>query len=312
MGDIVKSTLTAKVVSLINEKGGVGKSTVTGLFAEYLAILKSKRVLLIDMDGQCNLSQIYTEMVFGSEAKYPPTHPEYDPLDDFWKGRVDKNPSISDIYYGKMVIPYPTLFNPEKGVPGIIDIIPNNGIKMESLVSEHKDADRKNSLDSRRLIERLREFVTHPSVQSEYDYIVIDSSPKKDPIFRAVIGASDYILTPYEPSELSISGIQSIISATIQQSRERIDGQSITFIGAFPNRYMQRYKHQTIAIDEARKHLGQYHVPEAIWLKDRSAISKRTKSSWETPDSIFHLKPSDEARSEAESLMEFIFKKIEG
>lgn len=48
----------AVVVSVINLKGGVGKSTIVMILAEYLAFHFRKRVLLIDMDAQANLSYI--------------------------------------------------------------------------------------------------------------------------------------------------------------------------------------------------------------------------------------------------------------
>lgn len=48
--------VAATTVSIINLKGGVGKSTLTMLLGEYLAFRHSKSVLLIDMDAQANLS----------------------------------------------------------------------------------------------------------------------------------------------------------------------------------------------------------------------------------------------------------------
>ena len=39
-----------------NRQGGVGKSTVTMMLAHALAILGKKRVLVIDLDTQCNSS----------------------------------------------------------------------------------------------------------------------------------------------------------------------------------------------------------------------------------------------------------------
>lgn len=46
------------VVSIINLKGGVGKSTLAMMISEYLAFRFGKRVLLIDMDAQANLSYL--------------------------------------------------------------------------------------------------------------------------------------------------------------------------------------------------------------------------------------------------------------
>ena len=50
----------AITISIINLKGGVGKSTLAMIIAEYLSLhfRYNKRVLLIDMDAQANLSYI--------------------------------------------------------------------------------------------------------------------------------------------------------------------------------------------------------------------------------------------------------------
>src|SRR5271154_5984796 len=45
-----------QIISIANQKGGVGKSTLSSLFAYYLAEKKSARVLAVDLDSQRNLS----------------------------------------------------------------------------------------------------------------------------------------------------------------------------------------------------------------------------------------------------------------
>src|SRR5271166_655729 len=45
----------AKIISVFNNKGGVGKSTICWNLGDALG-QKSKKVLLIDFDPQCNLS----------------------------------------------------------------------------------------------------------------------------------------------------------------------------------------------------------------------------------------------------------------
>lgn len=47
-----------EIYSWVAQKGGVGKTMLCYNFAEYLAY-KGKKVLLIDCDRTCNLSQIY-------------------------------------------------------------------------------------------------------------------------------------------------------------------------------------------------------------------------------------------------------------
>lgn len=46
-----------KILVISNNKGGVGKTFTSKTLAEYAVIVKNKKVLLIDLDPQCNLSR---------------------------------------------------------------------------------------------------------------------------------------------------------------------------------------------------------------------------------------------------------------
>ena len=58
-----------KVISILNLKGGVGKTTTAIHLAEYL-VSQNKRTLLIDLDGQCNLTQFYNVEVSKTNNVY--------------------------------------------------------------------------------------------------------------------------------------------------------------------------------------------------------------------------------------------------
>ena len=45
-------------ICVANYKGGVGKTTVVCLLGYYLAELTGRKVLLIDIDPQCSLSEV--------------------------------------------------------------------------------------------------------------------------------------------------------------------------------------------------------------------------------------------------------------
>ncbi|MBF4279759.1 ParA family protein, partial [Vibrio anguillarum] len=46
-----------KIISLVNEKGGVGKTTMTFNLAYYLSAIEDKKVLVVDLDPQFNLTR---------------------------------------------------------------------------------------------------------------------------------------------------------------------------------------------------------------------------------------------------------------
>lgn len=49
--------MSGKVISFINMKGGVGKTTLCVGVSDYFAHYKNKKVLLIDLDPQFNATQ---------------------------------------------------------------------------------------------------------------------------------------------------------------------------------------------------------------------------------------------------------------
>ena len=51
-----------KIIAVVNNKGGVGKTTTSRFLAEYFSIVKNEKVLAIDMDPQANFSNRYLKM----------------------------------------------------------------------------------------------------------------------------------------------------------------------------------------------------------------------------------------------------------
>ena len=168
-----------------NNKGGVGKTGVSAMFAEYCSLILKKKTLAIDLDGQCNFSSRYLPMEVdpsSPEGHIPPIHPDYDPTDpedEDWDGRS----SISDIFYGKPVIPYPTYISD-------LDVAPANGSRL--LSAEHV---RKNEV-AHKVHDRLNEFLSLPEVKSTYDVVVIDTAPSKGPLTISAVRAATHIVIP--------------------------------------------------------------------------------------------------------------------
>lgn len=67
--NIKKGNTMAEVISLINEKGGVGKSTSAITIAQILAI-SEYNVLLIDLDPQMNTTKMFGQAEANPDINY--------------------------------------------------------------------------------------------------------------------------------------------------------------------------------------------------------------------------------------------------
>ena len=114
----------AKVIVSATHKGGEGKTTNSIMLAEYSALIKKYKTLIIDMDPQANFSGRYIHMDYDPAykgGKIPTLHPDYEPNVDLdWDGRSN----IANIFYGEEVIPYPT------SIPNL-ELIPAHSIKLQ-------------------------------------------------------------------------------------------------------------------------------------------------------------------------------------
>ena len=177
-----------KVISLVNMKGGIGKSTLTANLAwEYSAYEQwSKRVLVVDLDPQFNVSQY----LLGA---------------DRYKNEIfiPNEPTTWDIFEQNTRIPgkTKTSLDPSNVIKravtinggGIIDIIPSRLELSYSL----KNPAQKEFL--------LAEFLNN--VKSNYDLIIIDCPPTESLLTTSAYLATDFVLVPVKPEFLSMIGL---------------------------------------------------------------------------------------------------------
>ena len=165
-----------KVISIINLKGGVGKTTTATSLAELLAIgdekrkRKGSRVLLLDNDKQGNTSQLF-------EA--------YNPNEEAAAVRVIKSGKIEE----------KDLVAAGRG----LDLIPCNYF-MELAELEIK-ADAKN-----RQHDRYKKALA--AVSANYDYCVIDNPPDLGMNVINALMATDEIIIPVSLDAYSLDGLE--------------------------------------------------------------------------------------------------------
>ncbi|TAE59077.1 MAG: ParA family protein [Nostocales cyanobacterium] len=167
----------ATVVSMINMKGGVGKTTLTFNLAWYCAWKMRLRVLAIDLDPQANLSQYF----MGAER---------------YLGHIqNKGYTVVDIFH-----------TPILSVAGkcIYDVSYCYNITLDIVASRLELA--WNLIDPKCKIEEiLPQFLS--AINHHYDLIIIDCAPTESILTIAAYKSSRYVIVPVKPEFLAAIGL---------------------------------------------------------------------------------------------------------
>lgn len=209
-----------KIISVFNNKGGVGKTTLTFHVAHSLAEMGHK-VLVVDADPQCNLTiyalnQEYIHDVWETEDPF---------IDEGYESTKNK---LSDQAFEKITsnprsIHY--LLKPTEEGTGEHDrwpppvpltdnlhIIPGRltlHLYEEKVASRWTDVYRGEPL-AIRTITRIRALAEKYSGVYDYDYVLIDTSPSLGALNKVIISTVDGFFIPASPDLFSLYGIKNI------------------------------------------------------------------------------------------------------
>lgn len=195
-----------KIIGVINEKGGVGKTSGVITFSEILG-LAGYNVLLIDFDPQRNATSTYKreedkDIVFADE--------QY--LDLFCK-KVDKD-TVKNMLL-------PTDYENVSLLPGS-EYFKTILYDIYNLNTETNGA-----------IRPILQQNLLP-LKDDFDYIIIDNSPFDSETSKCSICASDFVLTPVNADGFSFDGIVAL-TKTIADINGRY-GTNVNFKGIYFNR----------------------------------------------------------------------------
>jgi chromosome partitioning protein len=203
----------AKIITISNSKGGVGKTTASYTLGQGLAAL-GNRVVQVDMDIQGNQSRslnllgedglppdgLFYLMTVGSDLE--------DVLVEFPMER------LANIFDSRHAPPAPT-------EPGSLDLLP--GYKRTALIAEDI---RNRGYDILRLQEKLM-----PLVES-CDYIIFDTPPGMFPLMPSVYTMSDFLLVTTLPAQWSVDGVSDILQT--RQNQVRSGYTNVSLLGVQP------------------------------------------------------------------------------
>lgn len=209
-----------KIISVFNNKGGVGKTTLTFHMAHALAEL-GKKVLLIDADPQCNLTiyalhQEYIHKLWEEEDGF---------IDEGFESTKSKMTSTEFKKLTSKTRSLHYLLKPTEEGTGDHETLPPPTELAKNLhiipgrltlhLYEEKVASRWNDIYrgeplAIRTITRIRTLSEMYSEIYEYDYVVIDTSPSLGALNKIIISTVDGFFVPASPDLFSLYGIKNI------------------------------------------------------------------------------------------------------
>jgi len=278
------SKLKCLILTVAQQKGGVGKTTWARILAEYFSLVRQVRVLLIDLDPQCSLSQRFILMErdpLVEDGVLPPIHPEYDPeTEKDWNGRSP----ITNIFMGLPVLPYNT------HLP-LVDVLPGHASMLQEVVKQRPEELKE------KVLNRLREFLRGRDVQEEYDVIVIDTPPSRNPLTQSALRASSHVLMPMEPEVQAVEGLVHMLAFWRSEQRLRNKDDRLELVGVLPNKCRKVALHeQILEAMRANPALSPHILPFEVGLRVAYSESDHPEAR---PKSVLQLAASDDSRREA-------------
>lgn len=225
-----------KIVSFINLKGGVGKTTTAVNIAATLSHTYNKRVLLVDLDPQTNA----TVSVISQKS---------------WESQQQANQTIYNLFLDKLN--GTSIFDINRavlrGVGGIanLDLLPSSLflIEIQDYILEISNKAFVNYVD---VIGNEIQTIKH-----NYDYIIIDCPPNLGAITLNGINISQYYIVPTVPDILSKIGINLILNR-IEAFKQKKHTCSIQLAGIIFTKIDNRTSlHASTMMEIRRGQLGQ-------------------------------------------------------
>ncbi|MCI8548548.1 MAG: ParA family protein [Bacilli bacterium] len=195
-----------KTIALVNQKGGVGKTTTSINLSASLAVL-GKKVLLIDLDPQGNT----TTGVGINKADIERS------IYDVLTGTCKMEEAVIQTKFKKLSI-----------MPATINLA---GLDIELLEkSQHEPGYQKQN--------QLK--ITLDTIREDYDYIIIDCPPSLGLITTNALTASDSVIIPVQCEFFALEGIMQLLNTIMLAQKSlnptlQIEGVLLTMLDSRTN-----------------------------------------------------------------------------
>ena len=234
------------VLSFINLKGGVGKTTTAVAVAEMLAQDARKHVLLIDLDPQTNAT-----VTLISEEQ--------------WAEMDREGRTIAQLFEDKINPHLAPKFDIEKAIARRVSTI-NDGIsRLDLLPSSIRLIDLQDRIP---MIAMAGNFTANPleilrgALQptiDRYDYIIIDCPPSLGAVTKNGLRISTGYVIPTIPDIVSTWGIYQIVE-NVERFAQDV-GRAIPALGIVATKVQSNNLHSRVIADLKARRLGRFSEP---------------------------------------------------
>jgi chromosome partitioning protein len=259
-----------KILSVFNQKGGVGKTTATiNLGAAFALMLSYEakptvepgRVLVVDLDQQAHSDITLSGGFFGKRASLP-------------LGPYDNIAGLLLMETTRPILEIIARADIPLRARGNMDYIPSSKKKMMNVDA----ALRSDPVDG---LFRLREILT--PIESMYRYALIDNPPGLSHLSVNSLVAATHVLIPVQLEAPSLDGLAEAVQTI--QSVQRQQNPALKIAGILPAMCDFRYQEQNEFLEGLKREYGELLLPP---------ISRRAEITYAVSEGldIFSFKPS--------------------
>lgn len=185
----------ARFLAVANRKGGVGKSTIAVMLAHAAAAWGRHRVLVMDLDTQCNASL----MLIGGDG-WDKARRASRTIADYFFDRFEKVAEDESHYVAQGIgdVAHP------KAAPGRVSLLPGS-LMLEDVQGELYLRQAKRGVDPDtvgvEVRNRMKRLMKHFGM--DYDYVILDCPPGLSFAALAAIDLADQVVVPFRPDFVS-------------------------------------------------------------------------------------------------------------